>query len=217
MDCTEDEIRFVSSIASRFCGRGLEFQELVQEGYVGLLSAKKTFDVEKNASFFAYAFAFVQGEMRRAIRENNVIRLPKSTYAQMKRVRAEVELLRAESGQDTTVSDAANKLGIDVEFVINAMNAADDPIQIDEAVLHKRESVYEKKLEDQITDKVFIAELMQCLNEVERRVVKLRYFFDYTQKKTALIMNVSQTIISKIEKKALLKMKTSACSLPDEK
>lgn len=209
MNCTEDEIRFVSSIASRFCGRGIEFCELVQEGYVGLLKAKKTFDVQKNSSFFGYAFAFVQGEMRRAIRENNVIRLPRNTYAVMKRIREEIEFISSESGEDTTVNDVANKLGINAELVINAMNAADKTASIQnfKSSIRKEEQDGEENIEEQVVNRVFISELMSHLNEVEQQVVQLRYFYDYTQEKTAMIMNLSQTLISKLEKNALKKMR----------
>lgn len=59
----------VSAVARRFSGRGAEPEELVQAGSIGLIIAAKSFDKTRGVSFASYAFRFIEGEIRRFIRE----------------------------------------------------------------------------------------------------------------------------------------------------
>ena len=72
------KLPLVSAVARRFSGRGAEPEELVQAGSIGLIIAAKSFDKTRGVSFASYAFRFIEGEIRRFIRENTLIRLPRS-------------------------------------------------------------------------------------------------------------------------------------------
>ena len=69
--------KLVAAVARRFTGRGTEYEELYQAGYLGLLTALSRFDAEKGTPFAAFAFSFIEGEIRRFIRENSNIRVTK--------------------------------------------------------------------------------------------------------------------------------------------
>ena len=67
--------KLVAAVARRFTGRGTEYEELYQAGYLGLLTALNRYDSEKGTPFAAFAFSFIEGEIRRFIRENSNIRV----------------------------------------------------------------------------------------------------------------------------------------------
>lgn len=73
--------KLVAAVARRFTGRGTEYKELYQAGYLGLLTALNRYDSEKGTPFAAFAFSFIEGEIRRFIRENSNIRVTKYAVA----------------------------------------------------------------------------------------------------------------------------------------
>lgn len=76
--------RLVAAVARRFTGRGTEYEELYQAGYLGLLTALTGFDAEKGVPFAAFAFSFIEGEIRKLLRENCNIRITRYAMASRK-------------------------------------------------------------------------------------------------------------------------------------
>ena len=87
----------VRAVAKRFSGRGAEPEELVQAGSVGLIIAAKSFDKTRGVSFASYAFRFIEGEIRRCIRENTLIRLPRSAVEEFQMRITQVRVRTASS------------------------------------------------------------------------------------------------------------------------
>ena len=96
----------VRAVARRFSGRGAEPEELVQAGSVGLIIAAKSFDKTRGVSFASYAFRFIEGEIRRFIRENTLIRLPRSA----------VERLHIDSGDRVSNADYSGSRADSIEL-----------------------------------------------------------------------------------------------------
>ena len=96
----------VRAVARRFFGRGAEPEELVQAGSIGLIIAAKSFDKTRGVSFASYAFRFIEGEIRRFIRENTLIRLPRSA----------VERLHIDSGDRVSNADYSGSRADSIEL-----------------------------------------------------------------------------------------------------
>lgn len=186
---TEDEFEaFVSkhmplvrALAKRFSGRGAETEELIQAGSVGLVLAAKSFDSTRGVPFAGYAFRFVEGEMRRFLRENTLIRLPRSALERF--------------------STDKNADGAELPTAF---------MRLDEEREDFRESDFSARtesFEESAAANMFAMQLIRALPPTEQKIVYLRYIRDFGQAETASKLGLSQGTVSKYEKRALLRMR----------
>ena len=201
--CDADESEFadfilknmplVRAVAKRFFGRGAEPEELVQAGSVGLIIAAKSFDKTRGVSFASYAFRFIEGEIRRFIRENTLIRLPRSA----------VERLHSDSGGRVPNTDC---LGLRADGT--ELPAVCVSLDEEEANSCKINNVFQtESFEEKSNANMFALKLMGKLPPIEQKIIYLRYLCDFGQAETALKLGLSQSTISKYEKRALLGMR----------
>lgn len=118
----EDNIGLVHSIAKRFVGRGVDYEDLFQTGCIGLIKAVDHFDESKGFRFSTYAVPVIMGEIKRIFRDGGAIKVSralkeKSMKAQLLRERFSKKELR-----DPTVSELADMLGCDVDETVEILN-----------------------------------------------------------------------------------------------
>ena len=202
----------VCSIAQRFSSRGVEIEDLVATGNIGLVKAINTFDFSRECAFSTYAVPLIFGEIRRFLRDDGMIKVSREEKKLSAIVCAERERRQA-SGESLAISDIAASLGIGAMEAASAL-AAGAPIRsLDESAYSDDESVslgntiFDEDAEQKSFDKLSLTLAIEKLGEWERKLIVLRYFRDYSQIETAKLLGVTQVKISREEKKILKMLK----------
>lgn len=214
-DLTERHSGLVYAIANRFALMGIEKEELIQSGFVGLIRAASSFDDSRGAAFSSYAFKFIEGEMREFARKNRAIPFPKRRYAALLELKNRIEAAQNESRLASRLNAAAEELGLNEKELSGALFELEmltSCVSLDnEADLSKLEriqtTVEHSCFEEKSIDGSLIKELLIKIEPLERSIIELRYFEDKTQSETAQTLRISQASVSKLEKKALLVLK----------
>ena len=199
------------SVAKRFLGRGVEADDLYQLGCLGFWKAIDGFDLNYGTQFSTYAVPKIAGEIRRFLRDDGTVKVSrgiKERAAVIKNIRN--RLIHA-LGREPTIQEIANQTGFSLEdiAVAETATAAVESIHQEsgeegftlESVLSDTES------EENILDKLSLRQAIDRLCERESTVIKLRYFHGLTQERVSKVLNVSQVQVSRIEKKALSRLK----------
>ena len=205
----EENMGLVYSIARRFLNRGYDAEDLTQIGAIGLIKAVKKFNPEFNVQFSTYAVPMITGEIKRFLRDDGAVKISRTLKENaMKGWRCE-ELLRRKLNRQPTINEISKESGIDAESLIEAF-AATPPESIYESVydngdkeIRLLDTITGEEIEDGVINKVMIDDILSRLTEREKEIILLRYFRGKTQSEIAKIIGVSQVQISRIEKKAI--------------
>ena len=210
-------LRLVLSIVQRFSQRGENPDDLFQVGCVGLIKAVDNFDLEQEVKFSTYAVPMIIGEIRRYLRDNNLVRVSRSTRDLAYRALGAREELSRTLDREPTTDDIAKKLGEPVSEVAAALDAIVDPVSLYEPVFS--ESGDSVCVMDQIgdtentdenwTEELSLKEAMKRLSPREKKIIELRFFRGRTQTEIAGEIGISQAQVSRIEKGALDRIRKS--------
>lgn len=199
------------SVARRFMGRGTDSEDLYQLGCLGFLKAVEGFDLNFGTQFSTYAVPKIAGEIRRFLRDDGAIKVSRSIKEQAQVIKSIRSHLISALGRDPTVQEIARQTGFTPEEIALAetATAATESIQETmgtdgftlESILTDTES------EDKLLEKMALRQAIEKLSEREAMVVKLRYFHGLTQERVSKVLSVSQVQVSRIEKKALERLR----------
>ena len=202
----------VRSIALRFRERGVDFEDLMQIGTMGLLKAIRSFDVERGTCFSTYAVPLIFGELRRYMRDEGPIKVGRY----YKRLGAALvnakNRIVAEEGRDPTVSELAELCSVSPEEAAMAMEAMSPIVSLSDSAYGEEDSVElsavipdeESSSEmERLADKIAIAEAMSKMPEQWQKIIILRYYRNMTQQQTAERLGITQVKVSREEKKII--------------
>ena len=207
----QGNLRLVLSVIQRFSGRGENADDLFQVGCVGLIKAIDNFDVTLNVQFSTYAVPMIIGEIRRYLRDNNMVRVSRSIRdLAYKALQAKEKLLK-ETGKEPTIEESAKEVGVEKEEVVVSLDAIQDPMSLQEPVyndgadsIYVMDQVKDTKNTDEFwTESITIAEAMKKLNDKEKMIIDKRFFSGRTQMEVAEEIGISQAQVSRIEKSAI--------------
>lgn len=199
------------SVARRFLGRGVESDDLYQLGCLGFIKAVDGFDLQFGTQFSTYAVPKIAGEIRRFLRDDGTVKVSRSIKEQAATIKTVRAQLTTELGREPTVSEVSIRTGFALEEIALAENATASTESINrqtgedgfslESILTDTES------EEMLVEKISLRQAIEKLPEREKSVIKLRYFHGLTQDRTSKVLGVSQVQISRIEKKALERLR----------
>ena len=199
------------AVARRFIGRGAETDDLYQLGCLGFLKAVEGFDPEFGTQFSTYAVPKISGEIRRFLRDEGALKVSRSRKEQSATITSFRSRLTTALGREPTIQELSEQTGFTPEEIAIAetATAATESIQQEtgedgfclENILTDTES------EERMVEKIALRQAVEKLPERERLVIQLRYYHSLTQQRVAKVMQVSQVQVSRIEKKALEKIR----------
>lgn len=211
-EATEELIRYntglVTSIAARFIGRGTDMEDLIQIGHIGLLKAIRTFDPKRECAFSTYAVPLIFGEIRRFLRDDGPMKVPRTQKRLGAKLIAEREKASAQ-GTELHIEELAERVGTSPAEAAAAMEATMPLCSLSDYLWGGEEG---PMLENAICDEeeaersfnhLALACAMDKLPALRRQIIRLRYYQDLSQQQTADRLGLTQVKVSREEKKIL--------------
>ena len=199
------------SVARRFTGRGVELDDLYQLGCLGFIKAIDGFDLQYGTQFSTYAVPKIAGEIRRYLRDDGPVKISRGIKEQATAINIKRTKLRQLLGREPTVMELSRQMGITPEEIAMAETAMASV----ESIYHENgeegfslENILsDTESEENMLEKMALRQAISKLSERERQVISLRYYHGLTQERIAKILCVSQVQISRIERKAIMRLR----------
>ena len=213
---TEELVRvntgLVRSIAMRFRERGVEFEDLMQIGTIGLLKAIRSFDLDRGTELSTYAVPLIFGEIRRYMRDEGPVQVGRY----YKRLGASLlnakNKIIAEEGRDPTIGELAAICSVSSQEAAIALESMSPIVSLSDSAYGDEEGAElssvipdeDGMLEiERLSDRIAIDQAMSRMSEQWRRIIILRYYRNMTQQQTASVLGLTQVKVSREEKKII--------------
>ena len=205
----------IYSTVKRFQGRGVEREDLLQIGSIGLLKAVDHFDTSFEVKFSTYAVPMIIGEIKRYLRDDGILKVSRSLKENCVRICRSREELEKRLGREPGVAEIAAALELPVETVVISMEAAAEVDSLQKIICQGEGSdislldrLPEKvNGQEQALNRIFLDEMLGKLEAQERQLIYMRYYRDMTQTEIGEKMGISQVQVSRMEKRILQKLK----------
>jgi RNA polymerase sporulation-specific sigma factor len=215
-ELVEENMGLVKSIVMRFRDRGVEYEDLVQIGSIGMIKAARSFEFSFNNAFSTYAVPLITGEILRYLRDDGPIKVSRSIKSKATAVmRARDQFIKSE-GREPRISELSEKCGIDVEEIGEIMEACTPVYSLSDSVggdpdgLKLSDVIPDGENEiEKMTDRIALSEALMSLSGIQREIVRLRYYRNLSQQMTGQILGLSQVKVSREEKKIISILKTA--------
>lgn len=208
----------VSSISKKFLNRGYSYEELFSVGCLGLVKAINQFDFNYDVKFSTYAYPMIKGEILRFLRDDGIIRAPRSLKTTFKHMYYAIQESMAKLGRKPTIQELSEHLKIPEQNIKDAykMYNTITPTSLDKNTTstHKEDKNITLgemlpdsfNLEEDTIQNVDLKNALEKLPPTQRKVIDLR-IQDYTQVQAAKILGIGQVQVSRLENKAYIRLK----------
>lgn len=198
------------AVVRRYYGRGVEPDDLYQLGCLGFLKAVRGFDKAYGTQFSTYAVPKIAGEIRRYLRDSGAVKVGRSLREQSMGIYVARERLRSQLGREPVLSELSVETGLTPEEIAAAelATAAPDSLQQENADGLTLESTLSGgETEETLVEHIALRAAIEHLPEQERKTIFLRFYKGLTQQQCARVLAVSQVQISRLEKRAIERLR----------
>ena len=207
-----DNSGLIWSIVRRYYGRGVEPDELYQLGCLGFIKAVKGFDLTFGTQFSTYAVPKIAGEIRRFLRDDGAVKVSRSVREQAAMIFAARERLKNALGREPVLSELSEETGLRPEEIAQCELAVAEPESLQRETgdgLTLEGMLGSESPEESMVEKIALREAIDALPERERMTILLRFFKGLTQEQAARLLGVSQVQVSRLERRALERLRAS--------
>jgi RNA polymerase sigma-B factor len=214
-------LNLVRYLAVKFANRGEALEDLIQVGTLGLIKAIDRFDASRGVEFTTYATPTIVGEIKRHFRDKGwAVKVPRRLQELNLAVNRAIEKLAVDLGHSPTVAELAKRLGVSEEEILEAqeLGQAYNLLSLDTEVGGEGEKSTQT-LADYIgehdpqllnlEDRANLERAFAVLTGRERIILFLRFYESVSQTEIAKRLNVSQMHVSRLQQKALEKLRAA--------
>ena len=208
----EENSGLIWAVVRRYYGRGAEPEDLYQLGCLGFLKAVRGFDADYGTQFSTYAVPKIAGEIRRYLRDNGLIKVGRSLREQSIAIYTARERLRSQLGREPALSELSEATGLTAEEIAVAELAAAPPDSLQQENadgLTLESTLASPATEESLLEHIALRAAIDSLPEREKQTILLRFYKGLTQQQCAKILGVSQVQVSRLEKRAIEKLRQS--------
>lgn len=210
-------VKLVAGRLSMYLGYNVEYEDLVSYGVFGLIDAIDKFDMDKNVKFETYASLRIRGAILDQIRKMDWI--PRTVRQRQRKIDEAIKQVEMRTGKTASDEEIAKELGMsETELlswqsqlkVTNVVSLNEFEEQGTEPITEIRYPMSFAQPEEAIAEeelKQTLIASLDLLTEKERRVIELYYYEDLTLKEISRILEVSESRVSQLHTKALVKMR----------
>ena len=216
-------MRLVKSIAGHYTCAGLDNDDLISIGSMGLIPAIEKFDLTSTHKFSTYATYWIKQAIRREIiNQNRAVRIPANVQETYNKIRKASEALRQALGHEPTKHQVAKAVGMTAKEVEEITSFFMEPISTDTTLTDEDETTVGDLIADEnsidpidavysVELKTMVSAVLDTLPEKEREVIKLRFGIDghpqRSLEEVGAILGYSREWIRRIEERALIKLR----------
>ena len=216
-------MRLVKSIAGHYTCAGLDSDDLISIGSMGLIPAIEKFDLTSTHKFSTYATYWIKQAIRREIiNQNRAVRIPANVQETYNKIRKATEALRQALGHEPTKHQVAKAVGMTAKEVEEITSFFMEPISTDTTLTDEDETTVGDLIADEnsidpinavysVELKTMVSAVLDTLPEKEREVIKLRFGIDghpqRSLEEVGAILGYSREWIRRIEERALIKLR----------
>lgn len=208
-------LKLVLSIVQKYHQRTNNLDDLFQVGIIGLIKAIENFNTSYDLRFSTYAVPLIMGEIKRYLRDNSPLRIPRSMRDLAYKALLENEAYMRKNHKEPSTKELASLLDVKEILLIEALSSTNSVASLSQEMQSDgngkvdlaSQIPHPKNDLDHVNNYIDLYNALNTLDEKERIVIEDRYFLDHTQSEIAKELFVSQAQVSRIEKQALSHLK----------
>ncbi len=195
----------IMAISNQFYG--IEKEDLLQAGRIGLINAYNHYNKNSNTKFSTFAYQWIYGEMYNLTLNSKMIKQNRELVKLIKLVKKAKSYLTQIINREPTIKDIANYLELDENIIANAYSYTKSVLSLDQQNDDEQELYNKAIIEEDNDTKIDLEYGINNLLNIEKQIIKYRYYDDLTQEQTAKKLGLSQVKVSRYEQKSLKKLK----------
>lgn len=207
-------LKLVLAVLRKYASRTDNLDDLFQIGVIGLIKAIDNFDLSFGLKLSTYACPMISGEMRRFLRDNNMLRVSRSLKDLAYKSMQMKEFLTNKNGEVPTYSEIAENLGVSEVDVLVAIESTYEPISMYTPIyndggdtIYLYEQLEDVKNNHDLSNDLSIKEAIKKLTKREQEILNSRYIIGKTQTEISEELGISQAQVSRIESSAINTLK----------